>query len=285
MKALGDRRRGGLPALRQPADLLLAAGARGRVRARAARRSTRASASWSGARSPAACCRASTAATRAPSRQSRHLTDWDEPPVHDEDRLYDTSRRWSRSPRHTASRPPQVALAWLLGRPAVTSVIVGARTERAARGQPRGRPSSRCASEERRAPRRGQRAAAALSLLAPGAGGRRPAGAGRPVPARPASAALRAGRRARGRYPARPGFFACRAARAGARVADAAARGRAAHRRGARTAAGRAGCDARRRHVPPAGAALVRRRGAGARRPISSASRRSPTAMPAPRGA
>ena len=56
------------PALRLAADLLLAAGARRRVRARPGGRSTRASASSSGARSPAACCPASTAAARTTRR-------------------------------------------------------------------------------------------------------------------------------------------------------------------------------------------------------------------------
>ena len=51
MKALGDLRAARLRALRLPADPLLAAGARGRVRAGARRGSTRASGSWSGARS------------------------------------------------------------------------------------------------------------------------------------------------------------------------------------------------------------------------------------------
>ena len=51
--------------------------------------STRASASWSGARSRAACCPASTAAASEPPAGSRRLTDWNEPPVHDQERLYD----------------------------------------------------------------------------------------------------------------------------------------------------------------------------------------------------
>ena len=53
-----------LPALRLAADPLHAAGARRRVRAGARAGSTRASGSSCGARSPAACCRASTAAAR-----------------------------------------------------------------------------------------------------------------------------------------------------------------------------------------------------------------------------
>ena len=64
MKALWAADRHGDREVRQPADLLLAAGARRRERAGARSRSTRVSASSSGARSPAACCRASTAAAR-----------------------------------------------------------------------------------------------------------------------------------------------------------------------------------------------------------------------------
>ena len=45
--------------------------------------STRASGSSSGARWPAGCCRASTAATQQGPEGGRHLTDWDEPPVRD----------------------------------------------------------------------------------------------------------------------------------------------------------------------------------------------------------
>ena len=61
--------------------------------------------------------------------EGRHLGDWDEPPVHDEDKLYDTIEvLLSVASAHGVSAA-QVALAWLLGRPAVTSVIVGARTD------------------------------------------------------------------------------------------------------------------------------------------------------------
>jgi aryl-alcohol dehydrogenase-like predicted oxidoreductase len=64
-----------------------------------------------------------------PPAGSRHFGDWDEPPVHDEDQLYDTIDALVEiGDAHHASAA-QVALAWLLGRPAVTTVIVGARTE------------------------------------------------------------------------------------------------------------------------------------------------------------
>ena len=60
---------------------------------------------------------------------SRHATDWDEPPIYDEDKLYDTIEVLVEVAEGRGVSPAQVALAWLLGRPGVTSVIVGARTD------------------------------------------------------------------------------------------------------------------------------------------------------------
>jgi aryl-alcohol dehydrogenase-like predicted oxidoreductase len=55
--------------------------------------------------------------------------EWNEPPVRDTDKLYDTvDVLVSIASAHGVS-PAQVALAWLLGRPAVTSVVIGARTD------------------------------------------------------------------------------------------------------------------------------------------------------------
>jgi aryl-alcohol dehydrogenase-like predicted oxidoreductase len=60
---------------------------------------------------------------------SRHLGEWDEPPVYDEGKLYDTvDALIAIADGHRVSAA-QVALAWSLGRPAVTSIIVGARTD------------------------------------------------------------------------------------------------------------------------------------------------------------
>jgi aryl-alcohol dehydrogenase-like predicted oxidoreductase len=59
---------------------------------------------------------------------SRQLTDWDEPPVYDEDKLYDTIEVLVEIADGHGVSAAQVALAWLLGRPAVTSVVIGART-------------------------------------------------------------------------------------------------------------------------------------------------------------
>jgi aryl-alcohol dehydrogenase-like predicted oxidoreductase len=59
---------------------------------------------------------------------SRHLSEWDEPPVHDEDKLYDTIDVAIAVGEAHGVSAAQVSLAWLLSRPAVTSLIVGART-------------------------------------------------------------------------------------------------------------------------------------------------------------
>jgi aryl-alcohol dehydrogenase-like predicted oxidoreductase len=59
---------------------------------------------------------------------SRLLSGWDEPPVRDQDQLYDIVEVVVEVAKHRGTSPAQVALAWLLARPAVTSVIVGART-------------------------------------------------------------------------------------------------------------------------------------------------------------
>ena len=61
---------------------------------------------------------------------SRHLTEWSEPPVYDEDKLYDTIEELvAIGEARPGVSAAQVALAYTLAKPAVTSVIVGARTE------------------------------------------------------------------------------------------------------------------------------------------------------------
>jgi aryl-alcohol dehydrogenase-like predicted oxidoreductase len=60
---------------------------------------------------------------------SRHLTDWDEPPVYDQDRLYDTVDVLVEIAEGRGVSGAQVALAWLLRRPTVSSVVIGARTD------------------------------------------------------------------------------------------------------------------------------------------------------------
>jgi aryl-alcohol dehydrogenase-like predicted oxidoreductase len=63
-----------------------------------------------------------------PPAGSRQLTDWNEPPVYDQEKLYDTVDVLTAVGAEHGVSAAQVALAYLLGRPAVTSLIVGART-------------------------------------------------------------------------------------------------------------------------------------------------------------
>ena len=59
---------------------------------------------------------------------SRHLSDWNEPPVYDENKLYDIVDELVAIGDDHGVSAAQVALAWTMGRPGITSVIVGART-------------------------------------------------------------------------------------------------------------------------------------------------------------
>ncbi|WP_432484440.1 aldo/keto reductase [Kineococcus esterisolvens] len=60
---------------------------------------------------------------------SRHLSEWSEPPVHDEGKLFDVVDVLVEVGEAHGVSAAQVALAWLLGRPGVTSLVIGARTE------------------------------------------------------------------------------------------------------------------------------------------------------------
>jgi aryl-alcohol dehydrogenase-like predicted oxidoreductase len=60
---------------------------------------------------------------------SRHLTDWDEPPVYDQDKLYDTIDVLVQIAEDRGVSAAQIALAWLLQRPSISSIVVGARTD------------------------------------------------------------------------------------------------------------------------------------------------------------
>jgi aryl-alcohol dehydrogenase-like predicted oxidoreductase len=60
---------------------------------------------------------------------TRQLAGWDEPPVYDEDKLYDTIEVLVEIADGHGVSAAQVALAWLLGRPTISSVIIGARTD------------------------------------------------------------------------------------------------------------------------------------------------------------
>jgi aryl-alcohol dehydrogenase-like predicted oxidoreductase len=61
--------------------------------------------------------------------EGRHVEGWDEPPVYDTDKLYDTVDVLVEIAEERGVSAAQVGLAWLLGRPGVASVIVGARTD------------------------------------------------------------------------------------------------------------------------------------------------------------
>ena len=64
-----------------------------------------------------------------PPAGSRHASEWSEPPVYNEDKLYDTIETLVEIAEARGVSAAQVALAWLLARPGITSVIVGARTD------------------------------------------------------------------------------------------------------------------------------------------------------------
>jgi aryl-alcohol dehydrogenase-like predicted oxidoreductase len=60
---------------------------------------------------------------------SRQVGDWDEPPVRDEDALYDIVDALVEIGEAHDVSAAQVALAWTLGRPGVASLVIGARTD------------------------------------------------------------------------------------------------------------------------------------------------------------
>jgi aryl-alcohol dehydrogenase-like predicted oxidoreductase len=60
---------------------------------------------------------------------SRHAGQWREPPIYDEAKLYDTIDVLVEIADGQGVAPAAVALAWLLARPGVSTVIVGARSE------------------------------------------------------------------------------------------------------------------------------------------------------------
>jgi aryl-alcohol dehydrogenase-like predicted oxidoreductase len=66
----------------------------------------------------------------SPSEGTRQVSGtWNEPPVRDKEKLYDTIEVLVDIAAGHGASPAQAALAWLLGRPAVTSLIIGARTD------------------------------------------------------------------------------------------------------------------------------------------------------------
>jgi aryl-alcohol dehydrogenase-like predicted oxidoreductase len=64
-----------------------------------------------------------------PTEGGRHLNDWHVPPIVNRDKLYDKVEVLIQIAEGRGVSAAEVALAWLLGRPGVTSLIVGARTE------------------------------------------------------------------------------------------------------------------------------------------------------------
>jgi len=60
---------------------------------------------------------------------ARHTTEWSEPPVHDWDRTYDIIEAVTGVADARGVSGAQVSLSWLLGRPGVTTLVVGARNE------------------------------------------------------------------------------------------------------------------------------------------------------------
>jgi aryl-alcohol dehydrogenase-like predicted oxidoreductase len=66
---------------------------------------------------------------QAAPEQSRLLAGWDEPPVRDQEKLYDIVEVIVDVAKNRGASPAQVSLAWLLDRPAVSSLIIGARTD------------------------------------------------------------------------------------------------------------------------------------------------------------
>ena len=60
---------------------------------------------------------------------TRRLAGWPEPPIRDEARLWSIVDVLVRIAEDRQVSAAQIALAWTLGRPAVTSVIIGGRTE------------------------------------------------------------------------------------------------------------------------------------------------------------
>jgi aryl-alcohol dehydrogenase-like predicted oxidoreductase len=68
---------------------------------------------------------------KQPPEGSRRFAGWNEPPVHNEKQLYDIIDVLVKiaDGHGTGTSPAQIALSWLLSKPAVTSLVIGARTD------------------------------------------------------------------------------------------------------------------------------------------------------------
>ena len=64
-----------------------------------------------------------------PMPEGRHLKNWGEPPIYDEKKLYDTIEVLVAIAEARKLPASQIALAWLLGRPGIASLVIGARNE------------------------------------------------------------------------------------------------------------------------------------------------------------
>ena len=64
-----------------------------------------------------------------PAEGTRQMAGWTEPPVRDEEALWAIVDELVAIGEAHGVSAAQIALAWLLGRPAVTSLIIGGRTE------------------------------------------------------------------------------------------------------------------------------------------------------------
>lgn len=60
---------------------------------------------------------------------TRHLAGWPEPPIRDSNRLWNIVDTLVEVAGELDASPAQVALAWTLGRPAVSAVVIGGRNE------------------------------------------------------------------------------------------------------------------------------------------------------------
>ena len=66
---------------------------------------------------------------QAAPKGTRHFDKWGEPPIHDEAKLYDTIEVLVEIADARGVSAAEIALAWLLGREGITSIVIGARTE------------------------------------------------------------------------------------------------------------------------------------------------------------
>jgi aryl-alcohol dehydrogenase-like predicted oxidoreductase len=65
-----------------------------------------------------------------PMPEGRHLKEWGEPPIRDEKKLYDTIEVLVEIAEARKQSAASIALAWSLGRPGVTALVIGARKEK-----------------------------------------------------------------------------------------------------------------------------------------------------------